>query len=339
MGKRSPSPPPPPDPKETAAAQTGTNISTALANAQLGNMNRFGPDGSVTHGTDGGSTITDPTTGQSYFVPQYTQTTTLSPEQQAIKDQSDAADLNLATLANNQSGFLQDYMATPVNLDNEATEGRLFELGRKRLDPVVAQRDEDLRTRLAAQGIKAGSEAYDREIRNFQQGTNDAYNQLLLQGRGQAVQEALTERNQPINEITALLSQSQVSMPQFAAPTNQPQVPTVDYAGLVNQNYQQQLANYNMQNQNRQNMLGGLFGLGASAIKAFSDKRVKRDVKKVGSLKGHSLYEYKYKGPLDDGQTHIGVMAQEAERTRPDAVTEVGGVKAVDYGSLFGASA
>ena len=30
-----PKPPAPPDPKETAAAQTGTNVSTAVANAWL----------------------------------------------------------------------------------------------------------------------------------------------------------------------------------------------------------------------------------------------------------------------------------------------------------------
>ena len=48
---------------------------------------------------------------------------------------------NLADLASTQSGFLKDYMAQPIDLNNEATEARLFELGRKRLDPVFDQRD------------------------------------------------------------------------------------------------------------------------------------------------------------------------------------------------------
>jgi hypothetical protein len=333
LGK--PKQPKAPDPKETAAGATATNVTTALANAQLGNVNQYGPDGSVTYSTNGGKTFTDPSSGATYFIPQYTQTTSLSAQQQAIKNQNDAASLNLGKLANQQSAFLQDYLNKPVDLNNEATEARLMELGRKRLDPMVAQRDEDLRTRLANQGIKAGSQAYAQEENTFNQGTNDAYNQLLLNGRQQAVQEALTERNQPINEITALLGGSQVGTPQFGGQPNQPQLPTVDYSGLVNQNYQNQLGAYNTQMQQRQGILGGLFGLGAAGIMA-SDKNVKKNIKPVGKLMGHRLYEYEYTGKFADGNKHIGVLAQEAEKTRPDAViTGSDNVKRVHYGRLF----
>ncbi len=332
MGK--PKAPAAPDPKATAAAQTGTNVTTALANAQLGNVNQYGPDGSVTYRTNGGQSFTDPTSGATYWIPQYEQITSLSPQQQAIKDQNDAASRNLGTIANEQTAFLRDYLNKPVNLDNEATEARLMELGRKRLDPIIAQRDEDLRTRLANQGFKAGSDGYSRELTTAAQANNDAYTSLLLNGRQQAVQEALTERNQPLNEIGALMSGSQVQMPQFAAGTNQPNLPTVDYAGLVNTNYQNQLGQYQAQMAQRQGILGGLFGLGAAGIMA-SDRRVKKDVKKVGRLMGHNLYEYRYKGERDDGQRHVGVMAQEVEKKRPDAVVDIGGTKHVRYGRLF----
>jgi len=336
MGK--PKAPAAPDPAKTAAAQTGTNVTTALANAQLQNVNQYGPDGSVTYSQNGGSYFTDPTSGAKYFIPQYTQTTALSAAQQAIKNQNDAASLNLSQIGNNQSAFLKDYLSKPVDLSNEATEARLMELGRKRLDPVIGQRDEDLRTRLANQGIKAGSEAYDREINNLNQGTNDAYTSLLLNGRQQAVQEALTQRNQPLNEITALLSGTQVGTPQFGAGTNQPSLPTVDYAGLVNQDYQNRLGAYNSQVAQRNNILGGLFGVGAAFAgnPALSDKRAKTDVKKVGRLMGHNVYNYRYKGKFDDGKRHIGVMAQEAEKKRPDAVTtRPDGLKQVHYGKLL----
>lgn len=324
-----------PDPKVTAAAQTGTNISTALANAQLGNVNQYGPDGSVTYSTKGGQTFTDPTSGASYFIPQYTQTTSLSAQQQAIKNQNDAASLNLGTLASEQSAKLKDYLNKPVDLSNEATEARLMELGRKRLDPMVAQRDEDLRTRLANQGIKAGSQAYDQEQKTFNQGTNDAYNQLLLTGRQQAVQEALTERNQPINEITALMGGSQVGTPQFGASTNQPSLPNVDYAGLVNENYNQQMNAYNQQQQQRQGILGGLFGLGGKLI-GLSDKRSKKNIEKVGKVNGIDLYSFKYRKGMGDGKAHVGVMAQSVEKTHPAAVSRrADGMRQVDYGKLF----
>ncbi len=324
-----------PDPKATAAAQTGTNVTTALANAQLGNVNQYGPDGSVTYSTNGGRNFTDPSSGQTYFIPQYEQTTSLSPAQQAIKDQNDKASLGLAEIGNNQTAFLKDYLSKPVDLSNEATEARLMELGRARLDPMIAQNDENLRSRLANQGIKAGSDAYDREIATARQGNNDAYTSLLLNGRSQAVQEALTQRNQPLNEITSLLSGTQVSTPQFGASTNQPTLPTVDYAGLVQSNYQNQVAATNAANAQRSNVLGGLFGLGSAFLgnPALSDERAKKNIKPAGRLMGHNIYTYEYKG-TDVPQ--VGVMAQEVERKRPDAVTTGSdGLKRVNYGKLF----
>lgn len=329
-----------PDPAKTAAAQTSTNVTTALANAQLGNVNQVGPDGSVTYSTNGGKNFTDPTSGASYFIPQYTQTTSLSAGQQAIKDQNDAAQLNLGKLANQQSSFLGDYLSKPVDLSNDATEARLMELGRKRLDPAIAQRDEDLRTRLANQGIKAGSDAYAQEQNTANQGNNDAYTSLLLNGRQQAVQEALTQRNQPINEIIGLMGGSQVGTPQFGASAgNQPQLPTVDYSGLVEQNYQNQTNAYNQQQQQRQGILGGLFGLGGKLI-GLSDKRAKKDIAKVGEVETGgdtvNLYSFRYRKGMGDGKAHVGVMAGEVEKTHPDAVSRRSdGMRQVDYGKLF----
>lgn len=337
MGK--PSAPKAPDPVKTAAAQTGTNVTTALANAQLGNVNQYGPDGSVTYSTSPGQTFKDPTTGATYNIPQYNQTTKLSPQQQAIKNQTDAASLNLGTLANQQSNFLKDYLAKPVNLDTSATEARTMELANQRLAPQIAQRDEDLRTRLANQGIKAGSDAYGKELNTFNQGTNDAYNQLILNGHSQAVQDILAQRNQPINEISALLSGSQVGTPQFGAATNQPSLPTVDYSGLVEQNYQNQLGAYNTQMAQSNGIIGGLFGLGGKLI-GLSDERAKKNIKKVGEINGHGLYSYDYKKGKGDGKHHVGVIAQEVEKTRPDAVSRrPDGLRQVNYGKLFGAGA
>lgn len=324
MGKDAPDPP---DPKETSAAQTGTSVATAIANAWLGNTNRVGPDGTTSWSQSGSTKFTDPYTGKTYEVPRFTETVTLSPEQKAIYDKQQSAKGNLADLASQQSGFLKDYMAKPVDLNNEAVESRLFELGRKRLDPMFAEQQEALRTRLANQGIGAGSEAFDREMGRFAEGQNDAYNQLLLQGRGQAVQEALTERNQPINEISALLSGSQVSMPQFSG-QQQPQIPTTDNAGLINENYNQRLGIWQQENAMTQGILGGLFGLGGKLI-GLSDETRKTDIRRVGTLdNGLPVYAYRYTA---GGPVQLGVLAQEVEQSRPDAVTTIGDVKMVDY--------
>lgn len=332
MGKSSPKPP---SSKATAAASTSTNVGTAIANAHLGNVNQVTPDGSLNYSQTGTHSWRDPYTGKTYDIPQFTATQTLSPQQQAIKSQTDAAQLNIGELANQQSGFLRDHMAQPFSLDNEATEARLMELGRSRLDPALDQRRQTLETNLANRGIQPGSTAYDRAIANLYQGENDAYNQLLLTGRQQAVSERLAERNQPINEIAALLSGSQVSNPNFVN-TNQPTIPTTDVGGLINANYQQQLAAHQQQQQG----LGGLFsGLGsaAGALIGVSDDDAKTDKKKIGEAQGMGLYEYRYKGEPKSKPKAIGLMASDVEKKKPSAVHRGGdGLRRVDYGKALG---
>jgi hypothetical protein len=260
-----PKAPAPPDPKQTAAASTSTNIGTAIANNTMGMVNQNTPDGSLTYSQTGTYKYTDPYTGKSYDLPTYTATTALSEMGQKIKGQNDLAQLNMAETAANQSGFLKDYLGGVWNPDTSAIEGRLMELGSQRLNPRFQQEEDQLRTRLANQGITEGSEAYNREMSRFGQSKNDAFNSLMLQGRGQAFNELQSIRNQPINEITALLSGSQVSNPNVQM--MQPQgAATTDVAGIINQNYNQRLANWQQQNAQRQSLMGGLFGLGASAI-------------------------------------------------------------------------
>lgn len=71
------------------------------------------------------------------------------------------------------------------------------------------------------------------------------------------------------------------------------------------------------------NLLTGFGGL----IK--SDMRLKEDIAPVGMLfDGTPVYGYRYKGAP---AYHIGLMAQDVEKTTPHAVIEVNGYKAVDY--------
>lgn len=113
-----PKPPKPPDPNQVASAQTGTNIGTAIANTQMGQVNQVTPDGSLMYSQTGTQTYTDPTTGRTYAIPQYTATTTLSPEAQAIREQTNRGNLNMATLAANQSGRADELLSTPFSLDS-----------------------------------------------------------------------------------------------------------------------------------------------------------------------------------------------------------------------------
>jgi hypothetical protein len=80
--------------------------------------------------------------------------------------------------------------------------------------------------------------------------------------------------------------------------------------------------------------IGGL-GTGALGVAGlagvFSDRRLKENIKHIGKLNdGQNIYRFNYKG---DPTTHIGLMAQDVEKRKPDSVHEVGGYKAVDYKS------
>lgn len=549
-----------PDPKATAAAQTGTNVTTAIANGYLGNINQITPDGSLEYSYGGMKTVKDPTTGATYQVPTTTVTQTLSKQQQAIKTQQDIASKNLATTGAQQSARLNGLLSSPFNLDGAPVAGdpnslqapnyqqfgsgpqlqtgvaagginNTFNAGgqiqtglgdtgsvqtglagagnmnrsiadsgaitksydtdidtkryedalMQRMNPQLQQSRQALETQLSNQGLQPGSEAYNRAIdastrqendarygailnagqeqsrlaglaqnqaafqnsaqsQQYSQNANNAafgnqaqqqqFNQNLAGGQfansaqqqqlqtalasgqfansaqqqqytqnqglatfgNEAQQQAYAQamgqaqlgntsaqqmysnqntaigannalqdqsfnaqqaklnaqnqaratyqneqyalRNQPLNEISALMSGGQVTSPQFV-PTQGQSMPTVDYAGLVNQKYQNDMAGYQQSQAGMGAILGGLGGLFS-----LSDKTAKTDIKKVGSLDGHGLYRYRYKGEHDDGRQHVGVMAQDVQKKRPDAVARRhDGKLAVNYGALFNAGA
>ena len=64
MGLFKPDPPTPPNPYQTAAAQTGTNVATGVANAFLNNVNQSNPQGSLNYDVSGTYSWQDPSTGQ-----------------------------------------------------------------------------------------------------------------------------------------------------------------------------------------------------------------------------------------------------------------------------------
>lgn len=297
--------------RETAVTQTGLNA-----------QNQYTPQGSLVYSENG---------KWSDGTPRFSATQSLSPQEQAIYDLSAQTRTNMGNIGVEQSDKIRNLLGTNVDLSNEAVESRLFDLGSKRLNPQFAERESQMRQDLLNRGIREGSPAFEAEMTRFNQSRNDAFNELALRGRGQSVQEILAARNQPLNEISALMSGSQVSTPNFVG-TPQSQVSGVDYAGLVANNYNQQVASQNA-------MLGGLAGLGGSLagagarMWAASDRRLKTDIKRVGihTETGIPIYTFRYKG---SPMTVMGVMADEVAAVRPEAVGDIAGYQMVDYAEL-----
>lgn len=83
------------------------------------------------------------------------------------------------------------------------------------------------------------------------------------------------------------------------------------------------------------NLMGtGLAAAGIYNLLGFSDRRLKREIRQVGMHPaGVPLYTFKY---LWSDTPEIGVMADEVEKVKPEAVMSLGGLKMVNY-SMLGA--
>ena len=79
---------------------------------------------------------------------------------------------------------------------------------------------------------------------------------------------------------------------------------------------------------------GALIGTGM-AVAMGSDIRVKENIELEGEFKGFNVYSFNYKESFSDPSIrHIGLMAQEVEKKRPDVVMEFDGVKYIVYSKL-----
>lgn len=346
MGKKSqPSPPAAPDPYATATAQAAADKETAITQGQLNQVNQVGPYGDLTYSERG-------TTAEG--TPQYTATTTLSPDGQRQLDLTNRAGITYGETANNQLDQLRGRLSDPLDFStlgaapavDEATRQSVRDSTLARLQPTIDRDREAMESSLANQGINLGSEAYADATRQFDNRLNDMYlatdatagNEmsrmygLESNARDRAINELIQQRQLPLNETLALLSGTQVQSPQFVN-TPQTSLPQTPLAESIYNSYQGELNNYNQgvarANANTQGLYS-LLGAGAKAgAFAFSDRRLKTNIRKVGEMAsglGVYLFHYVWGGPLQ-----FGLMSDEVRIYRPGAVISVGGYDAVNY--------
>ena len=264
---RSPSPPPAPDPAVTAAAQGGVNRDTAVTQQMMNMTNQQTPWGSLSYDQTGTRSFVD-AQGRTVNLPSYTATQSLTEPQQRIFETNQATQGNIANLGLAQSQRLGEHMATPFAFDGEFDRNRVEAALMERMQPQIDRDREAMETRMANQGLRAGSAAYGATRDQFGRMVNDARLGAILSAgdeQSRSIANAINVRNQPINEITALMSGSQVSAPNFMS-TPQTGVGGVDYGGIVGQNYAGQMNAYNAQMGQRNAMMGGLFGLAGAGI-------------------------------------------------------------------------
>lgn len=268
-------PPAPPNYFGAAVGQGQANLQSAITNYLLGNSNQVTPFGSLNSQQTGSfnlPSINIPGVGQipSMDIPTFTQTTTLSPQQQAIFDQQQKAKGDLANLTAGQTANVSNALSQPYSYANAGDlQDKVQNAIMSRLQPQFDRDEEALRSRLANQGIAAGSDAYNKDWTLFNQAKNDASTQAVLAGM-QAAPYALQQdaylRAQPLNELMALMNGSQVQMPQFQQPFSLGVQPgNYQAATSALGDYQTDVFNY--QNQQTANTLNAILNGGAMAYK------------------------------------------------------------------------
>jgi hypothetical protein len=260
MGKSS-SPPPAPDYAGAATATAQGNLEATRAATKANRINQFTPYGSLTYAQSGD----DPDSG-------WSQTVNLNDVGQKLLDYQNNASLGLGeqtglALDRVGQGLSQPFDFGSVGDVQNAAEGAIT----SRLDPMWDRKQSQTETQLVNQGLRPGTEAYDNAMKDFNFGRNDAYQQAILSGINtmpQTFQLANSLRNQPLNELNALRTGSQVTNPTF----NQvPQQQTTTGANMLGAaqaqgQYDQGLYNANVGQKNA--MTSGLFSLGSAFLGA-----------------------------------------------------------------------
>jgi len=230
---------------EAQYAQAGKNSPTppdftkaAEAQGASARPNQNGPFGSVqwTQGPDG----------------KWTQNASLNPQL------SQAASGLEAQAAQNAS--------TPMMTGEDARKQAIdsaYGQASSRLDPQWSQREEQQKSQLIAQGLDPSSEAYQREMGNFERSRNDAYTSAMNSaiGQGTAAQQATFNENLASRE----LPYTQLGQLQGLATPLSPG-PATQYLPAAMAAYQGALQTYGIQQAGKNSAMGG--GAQAAALAA-----------------------------------------------------------------------
>ena len=416
-------------PDYAAAAEKTAEASKEAVTAQTwaNRANQTNPWGSTSWTN---AAVKDPATGQ--MVTQWHETTKLDPKLQAALNSQLQMQQGRSDLANelfpraqtefgqamDWSGFTQmaqgpkagNLQSTGIQrglnfggvndvadsgASRQRAEDAIYQSATSRLDPQWQQRQGDLETQLANQGITRGSDAWKREMANFNTDRNDAYSQAQMQAitgggaeaqrdyaidmglrqqqaqeiaqqgqfanaaqgqqfgqyqtagnqnfqqqmatanyqnqmRQNQIAEAMQKRGFSLNEINALISGQQVSMPQFGSYNTAGQQQSADYSGAARDQYSASMDAFNAKQQQMANLMQGASG--AASVFGFSDRRLKRNVRRIGTHpRGFGVYRYRFVG---ERGMRTGVIAQEVQRYAPELVRSVRGVLMVNYGGL-----
>ena len=261
MGKASA----PPAPDYSAAAQqtAAGNLENSRIATAANRVNTYTPYGSLTYSQDPNNQD------------KWSSNVTLSPDQQRLMDQQNKTSEGLAGMTDAATQRVGGMMgsAMPGAYNPTQATNNASDLINARLLPQQQRDQAAMDTQLANQGITQGSEAYKNAEDQMGRTQNDARQQAQLTGinlgqtqQAQTYAQAMANRNQPMNELNALRTGSQVTNPTFSNAPQQGQVAGPDLMGAMSNTYGANMQGVNASNANSASTTQGLASAAALAM-------------------------------------------------------------------------
>jgi hypothetical protein len=280
----------------------------AIATSNLGKFTETGPTGAVRWSLRPGADQNNPQPGD------YIRSTELSHPQQQLYDQGVGNQLS--------AGKVGGQLLGEIGQGTQGVEDALYRRATQHYSQNFGDQEAALRTRLENSGLTAGSEGYDKQLRNFGQTRDAAY--------ADATDRALLGADQSQNSAVSRLAQI-LSMSRGQMPTSQNIAAGPDLNAATQATYQGNLGNVNAQNAQMGNLLSTAGQLGSAFL--MSDIRLKSNLRPVRTAP-NSLCVYDYE---IGGKPQRGYIAQEVREKFPDAVrVRPDGYLEVNYESLGG---
>lgn len=263
--KDTPSTPPPPDYKGAAEETAQGNLDAARLATKANRVNTYTPYGNITYSQN-------PNDQDSWSA-----NVSLDPTQQRLLDQQNLTSLNLAGLQNSAFGRVQDTLGQPyaATYDPSKATNTAYEDILSRVNPTLMQQQSQLDQSLANQGITMGSEAWKNAQNQLGQQRNDAYTQAALQAinlgmqqQAQQYGQETTNRNAPLNELSAIRTGSQVTNPSQVNTAQQQTTQGANYLGAAQSQGNYDQAIYNQQAGSASSGNSATAGLAGAALTA-----------------------------------------------------------------------
>ena len=348
MGK--PDPPEPPDYTAAAEQTAAGNLELVEAQTAANRPNQYTPWGSSEWSQDAEGN--------------WSQNINLSgPQQGALDDQMNiqgarsGLGLDMFDRVGEEFGSPMDWdqfgeYQSGLGSGDDARQNAIDEMygqATSRLDPMWEQNTENQLDQLRNQGLRPGDEAFDNATERLENQKTDAYSQAMFAAvrhggaegsrvfdinrssaafdntvRQSQISEEMQRRGFSLNEINAILSGQQIQMPGMPGFNSAERSQGTDYSGAVNSQFGANMDVFSARQGQSQMLMEGVTGMGSMM---FSDIRLKSNIKRIGSYKGHNLYSY-----IIWGKPAIGVMAHEMPLEH--VALHESGYFMVDYGSI-----